>query len=210
MLFWVCALHLPRAHYFLYRLYGHKFAVSHMIPCFSGCELLAEKGHRLATLWQLSTQCHIRCITMQHKGLLIVRQRQHRCWYQPRLQFSKGTFLFRTPHKSLLPRQQIADWGCNSGKVWDEHVVIIGKTKELLHPFDVSGGFPVCHSNNLTFIRTKFPRANHMAQVLQPILAKVTFLKLSMQLVLLEAIKYLPEISFMIICIPISVHKDII
>ena len=31
-------------------IYCHEFPVSHMIPCFSGCELLTKKCHRLTTL----------------------------------------------------------------------------------------------------------------------------------------------------------------
>ena len=115
-------------------------------------------------------------------------------------------FLLRTPHKLLLPRQQIADWGCNLGKVGDKPVVVVSKAKELLHPFDVLGGFPACYCYNLVLIHSKFPRANCVAQVLHPFLAKVTFLQLSMNFVLPQASKHLPEVLLMLFSISIGIH----
>ena len=67
-----------------------------------------------------------------------------------------------------------------------------------MHPFDVLGGSPVCHSHNFVLINAKFPRTNHMAKVLNTLLAKITLLQLSMQFVLPKAVKHLSEIPLVI------------
>ena len=80
----------------------------------------------------------------------------------------------------------------------------------MLHPFDVRGSFPVSHSSNFVQIHRKFTLANYMAKILHLLLAKITLLKFSMKLVLPQAIKHLPEVLLVLLCIPIGIHQNVI
>ena len=135
---------------------GHKLPICNTVRSFCGSKFLAEEYHRALLLQQLSTQSHHRCITMQLEWLAQVRQLQHRYRSQLGFQLLKSTLLLLPPHKRPFNQQQIANRRCGSCKLRYKAIIVVLKSKKLLHTLHIGRWLPVSNGCHLVAIHTKF------------------------------------------------------